>query len=56
MSSTLIVNARLVNEGREFDGDLRIGDGRIARDRQRPCRTRRARPWSTPTAAACCRA
>ncbi|GAB3726770.1 dihydroorotase [Luteimonas pelagia] len=33
---TLIVNARLVNEGREFDGDLRIGaDGRIARiDRQ----------------------
>jgi dihydroorotase len=31
MSSTLIVNARLVNEGREFDGDLRIEDGRIAR-------------------------
>ncbi len=30
MSSTLIVNARLVNEGREFDGDLRIEDGRIA--------------------------
>ncbi len=30
MSSTLIVNARLVNEGREFDGDLRIQDGRIA--------------------------
>ena len=27
---TLIVNARLVNEGREFDGDLRIRDGRIA--------------------------
>ena len=27
---TLIVNARLVNEGREFDGDLRIADGRIA--------------------------
>lgn len=28
---TLIVNARLVNEGRTFDGDLRIGaDGRIA--------------------------
>ena len=26
---TLIVNARLVNEGREFDGDLRIRDGRI---------------------------
>jgi dihydroorotase len=27
---TLIVNARLVNEGREFDGDLRIARGRIA--------------------------
>jgi dihydroorotase len=30
MSSTLIVNARLVNEGSEFDGDLRIEHGRIA--------------------------
>ena len=30
MAGTLIVNARLVNEGREFDGDLRIVDGRIA--------------------------
>ena len=30
MSSTLIVNARLVNEGREFDGDLRFEDERIA--------------------------
>ncbi|MGV8944191.1 dihydroorotase [Thermomonas sp.] len=30
MNPTLIVNARLVNEGREFDGDLRIQDGRIA--------------------------
>ncbi|MDQ3617947.1 MAG: dihydroorotase [Pseudomonadota bacterium] len=30
MSTTLIVNARLVNEGREFDGDLRIDRGRIA--------------------------
>ena len=29
MTSTLIVNARLVNEGREYDGDLRIRDGRI---------------------------
>ena len=29
-TTTLIVNARLVNEGREFDGDLRIADGRIA--------------------------
>ena len=29
MASTLIVNARLVNEGREFDGDLRFVDGRI---------------------------
>jgi len=27
--ATLIVNARMVNEGREFDGDLRIADGRI---------------------------
>src|SRR5690606_37153591 len=30
MTDTLIVNAHLVNEGREFDGDLRIRDGRIA--------------------------
>src|SRR5687768_9736369 len=30
MSETLIVNARLVNEGREFEGDLRISGGRIA--------------------------
>lgn len=29
MPDTLIVNARLVNEGREFDGDLRISRGRI---------------------------
>ena len=27
--STLVVNARLVNEGREFDGDLRFANGRI---------------------------
>lgn len=30
MPSTLIVNARLVNEGREYDGDLRIDGERIA--------------------------
>lgn len=30
MTDTLIVNARLVNEGREFDGDLRITGDRIA--------------------------
>jgi dihydroorotase len=43
MTDTLIVNARLVNEGREFDGDLRISRGRIeaiggglsARERER---------------------
>lgn len=29
MPNTLIVNARLVNEGREFDGDLRIEGDRI---------------------------
>jgi dihydroorotase len=42
-ASTLIVNARLVNEGREFDGDLRIqgtrieaiGSGLNARDGER---------------------
>src|SRR5688500_1481893 len=28
-TTTLIVNARLVNEGREFEGDLRIVNGRI---------------------------
>ncbi|HEU4773753.1 MAG TPA: dihydroorotase, partial [Lysobacter sp.] len=27
--ATLVVNARLVNEGREFDGDLRVRDGLI---------------------------
>lgn len=31
MPSTLIVNARMANEGREFEGDLRIENGRIAR-------------------------
>ncbi|MBD7955363.1 dihydroorotase [Stenotrophomonas sp. Sa5BUN4] len=31
MPSTLITNARLVNEGRVFDADLRIENGRIAR-------------------------
>lgn len=31
MSSTLITNARLVNEGRVVEADLRIEDGRIAR-------------------------
>jgi len=30
MSNTVIVNARLVNEGRAFDADLRIEHGRIA--------------------------
>ncbi len=30
MSDLLIVNARLVNEGREFDGDIRVSRGRIA--------------------------
>ena len=30
MSDTLIVNARLVNEGREFEADLRIAGDRIA--------------------------
>ncbi|MGZ9665531.1 dihydroorotase [Pseudomonas sp. GNP014] len=31
MSSVLIRNARLVNEGREFDGDLLVGNGRIVK-------------------------
>ncbi len=30
MPSTLIVNARMVNEGRQFEGDLRIENGRIS--------------------------
>jgi dihydroorotase len=30
MTDTLIVNARLINEGREFDGDLRVSRGRIS--------------------------
>ncbi len=29
MTDTLIINARLVNEDREFDADLRVRDGRI---------------------------
>ena len=31
MAATVIVNARLVNEGRVTEGDLRIENGRIAR-------------------------
>jgi len=31
MSSVLIRNARLVNEGREFDGDLMVSNGRIVK-------------------------
>jgi dihydroorotase len=31
MSSVLIRNARLVNEGREFDGDLLVSNGRIVK-------------------------
>ncbi|TQU00800.1 dihydroorotase, partial [Xanthomonas perforans] len=31
MSRTVIVNARLVNEGKEFDADLLIEGGRIAK-------------------------
>lgn len=31
MSSVLIRNARLVNEGREFDGDLLVNHGRIVK-------------------------
>mgnify|MGYP006186723877 CR=1 FL=1 len=31
MSSVLIRNARLVNEGREFDGDLLVSHGRIVK-------------------------
>ncbi|MGS1079597.1 dihydroorotase [Pseudoxanthomonas beigongshangi] len=31
MPSTLIVNARMASEGREFEGDLRIENGRITR-------------------------
>lgn len=30
-SGTVIVNARLINEGREFEGDLRFENGRITR-------------------------
>src|SRR5690606_39769881 len=30
MPSAVITNARLVNEGRQTEGDLRIEDGRIA--------------------------
>ena len=53
MTSTLIVNARLVNEGREFDGDLRFSNGlidEIGRGLSAP-----GRPWSMPPAVACCR-
>ena len=31
MSSVLIRNARLVNEGREFEGDLLVSNGRIVK-------------------------
>ena len=31
MSSVLIRNARMINEGREFDGDLLVSNGRIVK-------------------------
>lgn len=55
MSSVLIRNARLVNEGREFDGDLLVSHGRIVKiassiEGEKPL-------WkSTQTANGCCQA
>jgi len=36
MSSVLIRNARLVNEGLEFEGNLLVGNGRIVNTSRRP--------------------
>jgi dihydroorotase len=56
MSDTLIVNARLVNEGREFDGDLRISRGRIAQIGSEPCGAGWRIRWSMPPVGDCSRA
>lgn len=55
MSRTLIVNARLVNEGKEFNADLLIDAGRIAKIASKIPRLP-ATPWWTPPDAGCCRA
>ena len=54
MTSTLIINARLVNEGREFDADLRFADGRIEQIGDGLSRAT-ATPSSMPPDATCCR-
>ena len=52
MSSTLITNARMVNEGRTFDGDLRIENGRIAQIGS-GSRATASRWWTRPDAGCC---
>ena len=57
MNKLLIRNARLVNEGREFEGDLRVTGDRIDIDfagsspQLPPARARRC---MTPPVAGCC--
>ena len=53
MSSVLIRNARLVNEGREFDGDLLVGNGRIVKI-ARSIEGENAAVESTPTVSGYC--
>jgi len=52
VSGTIIVNARLVNEGREFEADLRIEHDRIAEIGNG---LSAATPWSMRAGAGCCR-
>jgi Dihydroorotase and related cyclic amidohydrolases len=54
MPSTLIVNARLVNEGQVLEGDLRIEQGRIAQIGSGLAAVTASRSWMPP-AAGCCR-
>lgn len=55
MSRTVIVNARLVNEDKEFDADLLIEGGRIAKIDSK-ITPALAIPLWTPPDAGCCRA
>ena len=52
MSRLLIRNARLVNEGQEFDADVLVANGRI----EKIASSKRPRLRLMPKANGCCRA
>lgn len=53
MSRTVIVNARLVNEGKEFDADLLIEGGRIAKIDSKIALPLVIPSWMPPDAGCC---